>query len=54
MVSGVRSRSLGSWNDCATLYGCGPRRGEGLGLAVEDIDRNRGLLHVRDGKGGSL
>jgi site-specific recombinase XerD len=38
---------------CATLYGCGLRRGEGLALAAEDIDRGRGLLHLRDGKGGS-
>jgi integrase/recombinase XerD len=38
---------------CATLYGCGVRRCESLVLAAEDIDRGRGLLHVRDGKGGA-
>jgi len=38
---------------CATLYGCGLRRKEGLALEVDCIDRGRGLLHVRDGKGGS-
>ncbi len=38
---------------CATLYGCGLRRAEGLAVATEDIDRGRALLHVRDGKGGS-
>jgi site-specific recombinase XerD len=37
----------------ATLYGCGLRRSEGLALAVDCIDRGRGLLHVRDSKGGS-
>jgi site-specific recombinase XerD len=37
---------------CAALYSCGLRRSEGLALAVEDLDRGRALLHVRDGKGG--
>jgi site-specific recombinase XerD len=38
---------------CAALYGCGLRRSEGLGLEVDCIDRDRGLLHIRDSKGGS-
>ncbi len=38
---------------CATLYGCGLRRSEGLALEVDCIDRGRGLLHIRDGKGGA-
>lgn len=37
----------------ATLYACGLRRNEGLGLNAEDIDRGRSLVHVRQGKGGS-
>jgi site-specific recombinase XerD len=37
---------------CASLYSCGLRRSEGVVLAVEDIDRSRALVHVRDGKGG--
>ena len=37
---------------CATLYGCGLRRSEGLALETDSIDRARALLHVRDGKGG--
>jgi site-specific recombinase XerD len=37
----------------ATLYGCGLRRNEGLALGAEDIDRGRGLVHVRLGKGGA-
>ena len=32
-------------------YGCGLRRNEGLELDITDIDLNRGLVHVRKGKG---
>jgi site-specific recombinase XerD len=38
---------------CATLYGCGLRRSERVGLEADCIDRGWALLHVRDGKGGS-
>lgn len=34
-----------------TLYSCGLRLGEGLGLQVRDIDAERMLLHIRAGKG---
>ena len=34
-----------------TIYSCGLRLGEGLGLAVPDIDAQRMLLHIRAGKG---
>lgn len=34
------------------LYSCGLRLGEGIGLQVRDVDGGRGLLHIRDGKGG--
>jgi len=37
---------------CAALYACGLRRSEGVALAVEDIDRGRALVHVRDSKRG--
>lgn len=37
---------------CLTLiYACGLRLGEGCRVKVTDIDRVRGLLHVRGGKG---
>lgn len=35
-----------------TLYSCGLRLGEGIRLEVQDVDSARGLLHLRDGKGG--
>ncbi len=34
-----------------TLYSCGLRLNEGLSLAVQDIDKQRRLVHVRQGKG---
>jgi integrase/recombinase XerD len=34
-----------------TIYSCGLRLGEGLGLEVPDIDAERMLLHIRGGKG---
>jgi site-specific recombinase XerD len=34
------------------LYSCGLRLGEGLQLQVKDVDGARGLLHIREGKGG--
>lgn len=34
-----------------TIYSCGLRLGEGLRLQVADIDSDRHLLHVRQGKG---
>ena len=33
------------------IYSCGLRLGEGLALAVRDIDAERMLLHIRAGKG---
>jgi site-specific recombinase XerD len=33
------------------LYGCGLRSHELCNLRLEDVDLNRGLLHVREGKG---
>ena len=35
----------------STIYSCGLRLGEGLRLAVPDIDAERMLLHIRGGKG---
>jgi integrase/recombinase XerD len=34
-----------------TIYSCGLRLGEGLGLEVRDIDAERMLVHIRSGKG---
>lgn len=35
----------------ALIYGCGLRRFELLKLQVSDVDLERGMLHVREGKG---
>lgn len=35
----------------STIYACGLRRGEGVSLQVSDIDSERMILHVRQGKG---
>lgn len=35
-----------------TIYTCGLRLGEGIRLQVGDIDSARGMIHVRNGKGG--
>ncbi len=32
------------------FYGCGLRRNEGVNLSVDDINLDRGILHVRKGK----
>src|SRR5215210_5480677 len=36
----------------ATIYGCGLRCAEARQLSVADIDLQRGMLHVKHGKGG--
>jgi integrase/recombinase XerD len=36
----------------ATVYGCGLRCAEVRQLAIADVDLQRGMLHVRNGKGG--
>ncbi len=33
------------------LYGCGLRRFELLNIKLEDIDLDRKMLHIREGKG---
>ena len=35
----------------STIYSCGLRLQEGVHLQVADVDRDRGLLHIRQGKG---
>ena len=35
----------------AMLYGCGLRRFELLNIKVQDVDLDRKMLHVREGKG---
>lgn len=35
----------------ATLYGCGLRRFELLNIKLQDIDLDRKMLHIREGKG---
>jgi integrase/recombinase XerD len=36
----------------STIYSCGLRLQEGIHIQVRDIDSGRGMLHVRNGKGG--
>ncbi len=36
----------------STIYACGLRLQEGVGLQVEQIDSSRMMLHIRQGKGG--
>ena len=36
----------------ATIYGCGLRCAEVRQLAIADVDLQRGMLHVKNGKGG--
>ncbi len=38
----------------ATTYGCGLRCGEVRQLCISDVDLGRGMLHVKNGKGGNL
>lgn len=33
------------------IYSCGLRRGEVIKIKLSDLDRDRGLLHIREGKG---
>jgi site-specific recombinase XerD len=35
----------------AMLYGCGLRRFELLNVKLQDVDLDRGMLHIREGKG---
>ncbi len=49
VLGGIRKLA---YRSClTTLYSCGLRLNEGLSLAVQDIDRQRRLVHVRQGKG---
>lgn len=34
------------------IYSCGLRRSEATNIKLTDLDRNRNLLHIREGKGG--
>lgn len=45
-MTGLRDKAM-----LGIYYGCGLRRSEGLELDITDIDLNRGLVHVRKGKG---
>lgn len=47
-VRSIKQRAL-----LMTAYGAGLRVSEACQLLVTDIDSKRGLIHVRDGKGGS-
>jgi integrase/recombinase XerD len=44
--TGIRNRTL-----IATLWRCGLRIGEALALELRDVDRYRGTIRVRHGKG---
>jgi site-specific recombinase XerD len=33
------------------IYSCGLRRSEATNIKVEDLDRKRGIIHIREGKG---
>lgn len=35
-----------------TIYSCGLRLSEGIHLTIDEIDSARGMIHVRNGKGG--
>ena len=34
------------------IYSCGLRRSEVTNILLDDLDRDRGILHIREGKGG--
>ena len=46
-VRGLKYRAV-----LMTAYGAGMRIGEACGLRIEDVQSNRMLLHIHDGKGG--
>jgi site-specific recombinase XerD len=48
-ATGTRNRAL-----LALLWRGGLRCGEALGIHVADLDADRGLVHVRHGKGGKV
>lgn len=48
-----RIQSLKARAICAVAYGAGLRIAEACSLRPDDIDSARGLIHVREGKGGA-
>jgi site-specific recombinase XerD len=53
VIAIIREVKLLRYRVCLhTIYACGLRLSEGICLQVSDIDSARGLIHVRNGKGG--